>query len=284
MTPLHQINFGLGGGSLLQLANRCHTQMMAYRIITPTGKIVMIDGGNYKNPPEGETLYRLLQEQGGHVDAWFVTHPHSDHLGAIAYVLEHYGDQIAVDQFYFNFPEPGDFWLSKANPLNEINCTNHFLKLLKEQGRPWTKVDKGFTLDLGMKFEILNEPLRDYARYEDTNDISICIKAHFPAKTVLFTGDLGEAPQNNALKDAGDKIRCDVVQMAHHGQNGVNFDFYRATGASAFLWPTPDWLWVNDAGEGPGTGPWRTLETREWMKELPEAQHFVAKDGDFLLI
>ena len=39
MPPLHQINFGLGGGSLLQLANRCHTQMMAYRIITPTGKI-----------------------------------------------------------------------------------------------------------------------------------------------------------------------------------------------------------------------------------------------------
>ena len=178
MTPLHQINFGLGGGSLLQLANRCHTQMMAYRIITPTGKIVMIDGGNYKNPPEGETLYRLLQEQGGHVDAWFVTHPHSDHLGAIAYVLEHYGDQIAVDQFYFNFPDDPE-WLARINGPIDTQCTNHFLQLLQEQNRPCTRVKKGFAIDLGMKFEILNDPLRDYARYEDTNDISICIKAHF---------------------------------------------------------------------------------------------------------
>ena len=283
MIPLHTVDFGLGGGSLLQLKNRCHTQMMAYRIVTPTGKIVMIDGGNYKNAPEGETLYRLLQEHGGHVDAWFITHPHSDHLGAVAYVLEHYGDQITVDHFYFNFPEPNDPWILKANPPVDIDCTNHFLQLLQEQNRSCVRVDKGFVLDLGMKFEILNEPLRDYERYEDTNDISICIKAYFPNKTVLFTGDLGEAPQNNALQDAGDKIRCDLVQMAHHGQNGVGKDFYYATGAKAFLWPTPDWLWVNDAGDGPGTGPWHTLETRQWMTELPNAQHFIGKDGDYLL-
>ena len=44
---LHQLEVQLGGGSLLQIANRTQTQMMSYLITAPSGEVIMIDGGNY---------------------------------------------------------------------------------------------------------------------------------------------------------------------------------------------------------------------------------------------
>jgi hypothetical protein len=98
--------------------------------------------------------------------------------------------------------------------------------------------------------------------------------------TVLFTGDLGVEGGVKALHSPfREKLRAKYVQMAHHGQNGVNEEFYRAVQPSACLWPTPDWLWDNDKGGGKGSGPWATLTVRSWMEKLGVKKHFVAKDG-----
>ena len=69
--------------------------------------------------------------------------------------------------------------------------------------------------------------------------------------------------------------------MAHHGQWGVNFNMYKLIMPKICLWPTPDWLWNNDNGEGYGTGPWRTLETRGWMEQLGVQASFPAAYGDY---
>ena len=51
------------------------------------------------------------------------------------------------------------------------------------------------------------------------------------------------------------------------------------------LWPTPDWLWENDASvfQGPNPGPWKTLETRSWMEHLGYKWHAVMKDGEYVV-
>ena len=66
---LTEIDLGLGCGTLLQVANREHTQMMSYMIKTDTGKVIMIDGGNYKRPEDAENLYDIVMQAGGKVDA-----------------------------------------------------------------------------------------------------------------------------------------------------------------------------------------------------------------------
>jgi len=75
------------------------------------------------------------------------------------------------------------------------------------------------------------------------------------------------------------RLRADYVQMAHHGQNGVDLDFYRAVSPSACLWPTPMWLWENDSGNGTGSGPWQMLTVRDWMKELNVSTNYVSAFG-----
>lgn len=63
-------DIGLGGGRLLQIANRTLTQMMSYIIDCPDGGVVVIDGGNYCRV-DAENLYRLLEER---KKGWFMVY------------------------------------------------------------------------------------------------------------------------------------------------------------------------------------------------------------------
>ena len=79
-----------------------------------------------------------------------------------------------------------------------------------------------------------------------------------------------------------EKLRQDVVQMAHHGQNGVDKEFYAHIMPKVCLYCTPDWLWENDNGGGRNSGPWKTLETRRWMEELGADISCPHAFGDYL--
>lgn len=68
--------------------------------------------------------------------------------------------------------------------------------------------------------------------------------------------------------------------MSHHGQNGVDYEVYKALRPSVCLWPTPQWLWDNDNGGGAGSGSWKIQETRNWMTRLGVKEYYVTKDGD----
>ena len=78
---------------------------------------------------------------------------------------------------------------------------------------------------------------------------------------------------------SAESLFADYTQMAHHGQAGVNREFYRYIRPQRCLWPAPDWLWDNNNGNGYDSGPWQTVETRRWMDEFEITEHFVEKDG-----
>lgn len=98
---------------------------------------------------------------------------------------------------------------------------------------------------------------------------------------MVFLGDLARAggAQLMADRDLG-ALKCTMVQMAHHGQSGVDYEVYKALRPSVCLWPTPQWLWDNDNGGGAGSGIWRTMETRNWMVRLGVKTNYCIKDGD----
>ena len=108
--------------------------------------------------------------------------------------------------------------------------------------------------------------------------------AHFPEKDVLFLADAGVELGEEILAARGEKgVRCDIVQVAHHGQNGVNKRFYEAVQPKLCLFPTTDWIWNNDFGNGPGTGPLKIDETRAWLKEIGNVAILPGYLGDYLL-
>ena len=80
---------------------------MSYILRTPTGSFIVIDGG-WGGQGEAEKILGLLKEQqtgGGkpEVAAWILTHPHSDHIGAMSEFAENYHDQIELKRVIYNF-------------------------------------------------------------------------------------------------------------------------------------------------------------------------------------
>ncbi len=112
------------------------------------------------------------------------------------------------------------------------------------------------------------------------NNSSLVLRVYDARKSVLFLGDLGVEGGAKLLNGPmAIRLHADYVQMAHHGQTGVNEAFYQRVNPTYCLWPTPKWLWDNDNGGGKNSGPWRTLEVRAWMDKLSIKTDYQMFDG-----
>ena len=116
------------------------------------------------------------------------------------------------------------------------------------------------------------------------NNSSMVIKMYLERKTVLFLGDTGAESSKKLIKNESEKLESYIVQMAHHGQNGATEELYKLIKPKICLWPTPEWLWNNDKGEGEDSGNWKTKETRKWMEELNVKQNIIEKDGNQTIV
>ncbi len=259
--------------TLWQLPPQTGTQMNSYVLQTGNGKIIVIDGGNTGDAPY---LRGFLAACGNHVEAWFISHPHPDHVDAATVLLNDPKD-LTVNKMYGSMPE--ETWIEQHEPayLASVRNFNDALEKSSHQIVELT-IDQTILID-GVRFEILaikNPEITGNA----INNSSMVMKVSDCKKSILFTGDLGIAGGEKLLKSScGDKLRADYIQMAHHGQNGVNERFYQAVNPEYCLWPTPLWLWDCDNGGGKGSGPWDTLNVRSWMDKLNIQKHYVSGYG-----
>ena len=122
----------------------------------------------------------------------------------------------------------------------------------------------------------MNEP---FACQENTfNNSSVAYRLEINDKRILFLGDMGWQAGENLLKVCTpEELKADVVQMAHHGQAGVEQDVYETIAPEICLWPTPQWLWDNEGGT------YMTAETKAWMRKLGVKTHYCMKDGDQII-
>lgn len=256
---------------IIQLHNSTISQMMGYLLITDHGKVIAVDGGT-----EGDTeeFKRLVRAHGGHIDYWFLTHPHHDHHDVFVTLCEHPDPDISVDLVCYS-PAPEDFTeRDKDQSINDIIRLRAAVGIAPYPVRV-LQVGDFFETD-NVRIDILrvvNQSIKE----DFINNLSVVFRVTecLPdggTFQMLFLGDLGVRGGEELLsRYAGDLsvLKADGVQMAHHGQNGVERPVYEAIAPRYSFWPTPDWLWTNTPGGWePGTGPWKTLEVRAWMEAL----------------
>ncbi len=260
--------------TLWQLPNQTHVQMMSYVIQTPDGSLLVIDGGN---TGDADYLREFILARGAKVSTWIITPVHSDHVNAIIEILKEPG-AITVDTFYGSIPERE--WVAAHGGESELATWDALADAFAQSGHQISElaIEQRLTIDtvnirvLGIKNpEITANPI---------NNSSIAFRLWDTTKSVLFTGDLGVEGGDKLLNsDQARHLPADYIQMAHHGQRGVSEAFYTAVNPSFCLWPTPKWLWDNDNGGGPDSGPWKTLEVRAWMDKLSIQRHYVMHEG-----
>ena len=256
------------------LGNSSHSQMFGCVIQTET-KTVVFDGGTTWDHPQ---LAAFLKEHAeNHVDAWFFTHPHHDHMGCFA-ELRRAAPAITVDKIYHCFPS--------LELLLKHGTRADWEMALWEDIEKWDADYDVARLSAGDRFSFDDVTVRVLRVFNPDitenfiNNSSAVFRIENAKSSFLILGDLGIEGGEEVLKTVPlSLLEADYTQMAHHGQNGVDRKFYEAVKPKKCIWPAPAWLWENDAGGGPGTGPFQTLQTRAWMADLGVTEHFIEKDG-----
>lgn len=259
-----------------QLPNQTPTQMMSYVLKSDSGEVFVIDGGNTGDADYLAERIKAARPD-GNVSAWFLSHLHSDHVNALCKIMTEKTAGISVDCIYFHFP-PME-WFEKKCGAGEQKEARDFYDALSSFPKTET-CQRGQTWTFG---SVTVECLNDFDPAQTANPVnnaSIVFRVTTPKTSLLFLGDLGvEGGDRIAQNIPREKLKTDYLQMAHHGQNGVNREFYALCAPICCLWPTPDWLWNNNPGTGDDTGPWKTVQVRGWMNELGVKKHAVMKDG-----
>lgn len=264
--------------AIYQLASTTGRQMESYILTTSEGKVIVVDGGFREDADNMLTQLRAITGKDvPHVDAWFLTHAHEDHILCLCALVKSRWSELSVDRIYYNFPSV-QFLCREKGYCGSIHDFKEILPIIADKIET---VYGGDVYDVGeAHIEVLYSPNCEIDA-PIVNNSSVVLAFTLGGKRILFLGDASVAEGERLLaRYAGTgKLRADMVQMAHHGQGGVELDVYREIAPSACFWGAPEWLWNNDAGGGYNTHFFKTITVREWMDSLGVRTHYVLKDG-----
>ena len=208
--------------TLWQLPGQTRSQMNSYVIQTAGNEIIVIDGGT-----KGDVGYlrEFIRARENHVHAWFFSHPHSDHVDALTTILNNL-EGMKLYAIYESLPD--DEWLQKHEDSRSLITQRELLAAVAAAKLEVLPLSFGQKIKYqGATFEILGIRNPELT-VNTTNNQSAVWRVDIGDKSVLFLGDLGVEGGNKLLASSyRNRLKADYVQMAHHGQRGVNEEFYK---------------------------------------------------------
>ncbi len=260
--------------------------MQSFVLRTEHGKLIVIDGGidgdgfekKAYMPAALRAIAGVEDAEYVEVEAWFLSHAHKDHFGELLKTLNEYTDDknFVINNFYFDFPDyTTDEFPADTNDREQLEQLKAALDYYAEargisvsEGSTYyddingavinqKSIEEGYEMNIdGVRIEFL----QTWSKSDGTNvnDSSLVMRMWVEGQSILFLQDTGAGKGNKLLQKYNDNLKSDIVQMAHHGQGGVNKPVYKKIDASVRIWPTPLWVWNNTKMYAIGT-------TRKWI-------------------
>ncbi len=213
---------------------------MNYLIRMADGRFVVIDGG-YGEYDESEHMYALLQEQNvldtPTIAVWFFSHPHDDHILGFLDFCKKYENEFVLERVCYNWAE---LTLAPASCKHDhfdayIDTIAHKIDvIIGHSGQRF--VFDGCTFDVLYACEdAYPEAIRNY------NDTSMVLRMSLNGHRVLWLGDAQQQASERICQSFPEEaLRCEIVQVGHHGYGGGSDALYRTTDPKLLLWPCPD--------------------------------------------
>ena len=176
----------------------------AILIKTPE-QVTLIDTGDV---PAREKLVAALKQQGiTTIDQVLITHPHADHLGGMAAVL----DNFTVKKVY-------DSGQSTTTALYR-----NYLSQIQKKNIPFQVIgvgDKNIELGSGAQLKVLGpkKPLLTGTE-ADLNNNSLVLRLSYGEFSLLLTGDAEKEAEALMLKADSAGLKSTLLKVAHHGSN-----------------------------------------------------------------
>jgi competence protein ComEC len=176
----------------------------------PDGRDLLVDAGpKSASGDAGERFIEpFLTRQGiGLLDKIVLSHPHSDHLGGIPYLLRHIRVSEVVDAG------------SRANSA----LAGEYLHLVDSLAISRTIVKAGCVIPglNDVRLYVLHPSGAfagaDSGKHENLNNQSVVLKLVYGESSLLLAGDAEKEAEERMTKAYGGWLRCDVLKTGHHG-------------------------------------------------------------------
>ncbi len=201
------------------------------------GQWALVDAGTADS---AEVILQALEAYGvDRLSLAVATHPHADHIGSMAAVLD-------------AFP-PGTFWMPDADHTSQTYAD--MLDAVERSGADAVLAAAGDTFMLGsMRITVLSPPA-DGGWGDELNNASLVLLCEGAGVRFLLTGD-AEAPMEEIMLQNG-LPQADVLKVGHHGSvTSSSPDFIQAV--------SPRYAAIScGAGNSYGHPDPETLETLE---------------------
>ena len=166
------------------------------------GKIMLIDCGEYQYL---DRVTDYLRSRGiKRIDCLVATHPHSDHMGGMAGIVDRFDIGRVIMPPLEDYETPTAVYFEK------------FLDACADEGCSIDIAEVGDVIELGDARAEIIAPA--HMGYEDLNDSSVSLVVTHGSNSFLLTGDAEAVSENEML--AGGRLRhVNVYKAGHHGSS-----------------------------------------------------------------
>ncbi|HEY6090083.1 MAG TPA: DNA internalization-related competence protein ComEC/Rec2 [Gemmatimonadaceae bacterium] len=193
---LHVLDVGQGDAILLR---------------TDHGRWVLFDAGPaWRGGDAGRsTVLPYIRRRGGRLEAFVLSHPHTDHVGGAASVL------AAM--------RPHTYWDAAFAGGSEAYSLS--LAAARKEGVEWHRVHPGDSIAIdGVRLSFLAPDSSWTVGLKDPNLASTIALVRFGVVRFLLVGDAERAEEDWLLGHHREELRADVLKVAHHGSSTSSSD------------------------------------------------------------
>ena len=202
------------------------SEIAMFYSLSRNDRLILIDGGYQAN---AEYIRSVIEENGGYVDCWFLTHYHDDHCDAFNALWPEYQDRIGT---VYVTPLTWEAFEPYCRDWDSPHTFRTFLEQTEGNGKI-VPLQRGEELRLdGLKVSVFNAWDDEILQYTNdvANNCSLVFKIETGKTSVLFLGDLssGELADRILEQFGTEKMKADYIQAGHHGWAPSLIPFYKA--------------------------------------------------------
>lgn len=183
----------------------------AIAVRTPRDRWILIDAGPRtfrRDAGRDRVVPYLLRHGARRIEALVLTHPHADHIGGAAAVLEVFDVGVIIDP---GFPAGSDIFVD-------------LLAAARRSGRRWVAARAEATFSIDRVHIALMYPVRALDEAADANDNSVVLHLRYGDFTALFLGDAPSSIEAKIIDRHGARLKSTVLKVGHHGSRTSTSD------------------------------------------------------------
>ncbi len=203
----------------------------------------IVDSGHYFQMNDNDRLYSFLRERTPNgektvINGWLITHTHTDHVSKLLDFLKYNTENIEIEGFYLNL-------LSKDYKIEDWGKEEQYFNELTRNTLEKLRSIPKYKLQSGQSFKIRELSFDVLCTHEDVfpekitdfNDSSSVISVTVENSKIFIPGDASSLESDILERRFKENLKCDVVQIAHHGHSGLSEKVYEYLNAETAVFP-----------------------------------------------